>query len=129
MTSKNQNIVYRDLSYKIIGIAYNIFDELGPGHKEKYYQNAFVISFNKENIKFKKELYAPLTFNNKLIGKYFLDFEVENKIALELKSGERISRLNIKQLYAYLKCKNLKLGLIIRFTSKGAIVKRVVNLK
>jgi GxxExxY protein len=129
MSGKNPNIIYRDLSYKIIGIAYNIFNELGPGHKEKYYQNAFALAFKNQNIKFKREAYAPLNFNNKTIGKYFLDFEIEEKIILEIKRGERISRRDIEQLYAYLKRKNLKLGLLIRFTERGAIAKRIVNLE
>lgn len=129
MASKNQNIIYRELSYRIIGIAFNVFDELGPGHKEKYYQNAIAHSFKKENIKFRRELYAPLIFKTEKVGKYFFDFEVEEKIIIEIKRGERISYRDIDQLYSYLKVKNLKLGLIIRFTQKGAIVKRVVNIK
>jgi GxxExxY protein len=129
MSEKNPDIIYKDLSYKIIGIAYNIFNELGPGHKEKYYQNAFALAFKNENIKFQRETYTPLIFNNKVIGKYFLDFEIEEKIVLEIKRGERISRRDIEQLYTYLKSKNLKLGLLIRFTEQGAIAKRIVNLK
>lgn len=126
---KNQNIIYKDLSYKIIGSAYNVFNELGAGHKEQYYQKALALEFKKEKINFKNELYAPLIYHDKKIGKYFLDFLVENKIVIEIKRGERISRRDINQLYSYLKSTNLKLGLIIRFTLKGVVVKRIVNIK
>ena len=129
METKNQNIIYKDLTYKIIGICYDIFYELGHGHKELYYKNALALVLGKEKMKYQREIYAPLIYKNHKVGKYFFDFLVENKIVLEIKRGDRISQRDIKQLYGYLKSKNLKLGLIIRFTSKGVVAKRVVNLK
>ena len=58
----------------------------------------------------------------------FFDFLYENKIVIELKQGEVFSKNNINQIYAYLKAKKLKLGLLINFTKKGIKFKRIVNL-
>jgi len=127
--TKNQNIIYKELSYKLIGIIYDVYNELGYGYQEKYYQKAIATALNKENISYKKELCAPLKYKDEKIGNYFFDFLIEDKIILEIKKGDRISRRDIEQLYAYLKNANYKLGLIIRFTSKGILIKRIVNLK
>ena len=70
-----------------------------------------------------------MKYKDEKIGNYFFDFLIEDKIILEIKKGDRISRRDIEQLYAYLKNANYKLGLIIRFTSKGILIKRIVNLK
>lgn len=128
-TQKNQNIIYKELSYKLIGIIYDVYNELGYGYQEKYYQKAIATALSKENIFYRKELCAPLKYRDEKIGNYFFDFLIEDKVILEIKKGDRISRRDIEQLYAYLKSANLKLGLIIRFTSKGILIKRIVNLK
>jgi len=125
---KRNYLVYPQRSYKIIGILYEVFNELGYGHKEKYYQNAVVITLDKEKIKFERELYTPVQYKNKTIGRYFLDFLIEGKVVLELKQGEQFSRSNINQVYSYLKSNNLQLGIIANFTSKAVKYRRIVNL-
>ena len=62
------------------------------------------------------------------LGEYIFDFLYEDKIVIELKQGEIFSKNNINQIYAYLKAKKLKLGLLINFTKKGIKFKRIVNL-
>lgn len=128
-TQKNQNIIYKELSYKLIGIIYDVYNELGYGYQEKYYQKAIATALSKESISYRKELCTPLKYKDEKIGNYFFDFLIEDRVILEIKKGDRISRRDIEQLYAYLKSANLRLGLIIRFTSKCILIKRVVNLK
>jgi GxxExxY protein len=65
----------------------------------------------------------------KELGIYILDFLYEDKIVIELKQGENFSRQDFKQIYAYLRATNLKLGLLIHFTRTGIKFKRIVNLK
>lgn len=126
---KNQDIIFKDLSYKVIGLVFDVYNELGYGYQEKYYQKAISTALEKAKISFKKEFYVPLKYKNEKIGMYFCDFLVDNKIVLEIKKGNRISRYDISQLYAYLKATGLKLGLIARFTSSGVLVKRIINKK
>ena len=54
---------------------------------------------------------------------------MEDKIVLELKTGDRFSRQDIEQIYSYLKINNLKLGLLVNFTSRGIKFKRILNIK
>ncbi|MBI4779311.1 hypothetical protein HY797_02575 [Candidatus Falkowbacteria bacterium] len=51
---KEEKILYKDLSYKIVGVLFEVYNELGYGYKEKYYENAITECFNKEKIKYKR---------------------------------------------------------------------------
>lgn len=122
------DLIYPELSYKIIGIMFEVYNELGPGYQEKHYQKAIAEAFKKHNLSFKEQVFIPLKFQDSEIGKYFLDFIVEDKIILEIKKGERFIKTNIMQLNSYLKTTNLNLGILINFTNNGLKFKRIVNL-
>lgn len=123
------DLVYPQLSYKIIGILFSVFNGLGYGYQEKYYQKAIATLLKEKGVNFKEQVYAPVEFKENKIGCYYLDFLIENKLVLEIKKGERFSKSNIEQVYAYLKRFNLKLGIIANFTRKGLKFKRIVNIK
>lgn len=122
------DLIYPELSYRIIGILFEVYNQLGPGYHEKYYQKAIASGFEKSELSFKREVYCPVFFKNDNIGCYFLDFLIENKIVLEIKKGDRFSKRNIDQTIAYLKANNLKLGIIANFGNKELKFKRIVNL-
>lgn len=122
------DLIYPELSYKIIGILFEVYNSLGAGYQEKYYQRAISTAFRKQKINFKEQVLIPLTYLNEKIGKYLLDFLIENKIVLEIKRGDRFSRKDIEQIYSYLKAKRLKLGLLANFTNHGVKFKRILNL-
>lgn len=126
---KRKDILYPDLSYSIIGSLFKVWTELGPGHKEKLYQKALAEELKEKKLNFEKELPVKLTYNNKLIGMYYFDFLVEGKVALELKVRNYFAKKDIEQLFAYLKSKDLKLGIIAHFTSSGVKFKRIVNIR
>ena len=79
-TLKRTDLVYPELSFIIVGCAYEVFNELGPGHTEKNYQRALSAVFAERKIIFKEQEYYPLKFKDKVIGRGFLDFSVDNKI-------------------------------------------------
>ncbi len=125
---RNQDILYPDLSYKIIGILFEVNNLLGPGLLEKHYQKALEISFKENKIKFIPQCPYKVSFKGQVIGRYFMDFVIEEKIVVELKRGEYFSNNNIKQLLGYLKITNLKLGLLVSITSNGLKYKRILNI-
>ncbi len=126
--SKNVEVAYPELSYKINGVVFNVFKEIGSGHLEKYYQKAVAIELKKQGINFVEQRYVPVVYQGKSIGKYYLDFLVEDKIVLELKKGIFIPANLIQQTKKYLMALNLKLAIIACFTNKGVIIKRILNL-
>jgi GxxExxY protein len=88
--NKEAFLIHPELSYKIIGIAFDIYNELGWGHDEKIYQSAFAKALTDANLKYEKEKYIPIDFRGQRIAKKFLDFVVENKIVLEFKIAPRL---------------------------------------
>lgn len=125
----SDKVIYPELSYKLIGIMFDVYNELGGGLKEKIYENAAKEAFKKENIGFKQQLYIPVMYKEKNVGKYFLDFLVEEQIVLELKVGDRFRKTNIDQIYQYLKSTGLKLGILVNFDSKEVKYKRILNIE
>jgi GxxExxY protein len=122
-----KDLIYPELSYKIIGCAFNAFKELGFGHKELIYQRAMEKLMKTSGLKVKRELYCPIILQGEIIGKQFFDFLVDEKVVVELKKNNTFSKRNIDQLNEYLRANNFKLGLLINFTPGGITFKRIVN--
>ena len=125
---KRGDLLYPELSYQIIGVLFEVYNELGYGYQEKYYQKAVSNRFKEINIPFKEQVPIRITFQENKIGTYFLDFTVEGKIVLEIKKEDTFLKTNIEQLCAYLKTTGLKLGILANFTKKGLRFKRIINL-
>ncbi len=125
---RRKDLIYPELSYKIIGAVFDVYNELGSGHSEAYYQKALAEAFSKNNFKFKEQVYFPLKYNNKIIGKKFLDFLVEDLVIVEIKKGERFSKSNIDQVLEYLKINNFKLAILVNFGINGVSFKRIINV-
>jgi len=121
-------LIYPELSYKIIGILFDVYNNLGYGYQEKYYQEAVAIEFKKAKIYFREQVSLPINFKGDTIGRFFLDFLVEDKIVVEIKRYDKFHKADIQQVYAYLKHFNLKLGLLVSFTKEGVRFKRIINL-
>ena len=120
-------LIYPDLSYKIIGIVFKIFNQLGYGYQEKHYQRALATALDKEKLKFSREEEVKIKYDGQFIGKYYLDFIVENKIILELKVLPIFKSSNLRQTSEYLNATSLKLALLIYFTPKGIKYRRIIN--
>ena len=122
-------LVYPELSYEIVGLLFEVHNELGPGHKEKIYERALCEALDEKKVKYESQVYHPVKFKGKIVGKYFLDILVEDKIVLEIKQGNRFSKKNIDQVLNYLKAGNLKLGIIAQFGTDEVKFKRILNIE
>jgi GxxExxY protein len=124
---RRNDLLYPELSYLIVGCAFEVWNSLGPGHSEKTYQEAMETMFREKNISYNSQAYAPVMFKNKLLSKRFIDFIVEDKIVVELKKNEHFAIGHIKQIHDYLVRSQLQLGILINFTFAEVKTKRVVN--
>ena len=120
-------LIHPELSYKIMGIIFKAYNELGYGYQEKYYQRAIALELDEEKISYKKEKEIKLNYYGNNIGRYFLDFVIENKIVLELKVGQYFHSRDIKQILGYLKSTELQLGILAIITPQGIQYKRIIN--
>ena len=113
--NENENIIYKGLSYKIIELALEVHNELGCGFLEKVYENALMILFARESIPATQQAPADVYFRGKVVGQYFADILVDNKLILELKTVDVIANIHKAQVLNYLRATGLKLGLILNF--------------
>ena len=124
---QKQDLIYPELSYKLVGLAYNVFNELGHGHLEKIYQKAYAKELKEAGILFKEQAPYQVIYKEEIIGNNFLDFLIEEKVIIELKRSDFYSKKYIDQVSNYIKVSNLRLAILINFTSNGVRIKRIVN--
>ena len=125
----DEKIIFKEESYKIIGICMNIHSTLGNGFLEAVYCEVLEKEFIKNNIPYKREVKLDLFFNGeKLDKKYKADFVCFDDIILELKSVSFLHDNFSRQTLNYLKATNKKLGLLINFGEKSLKHKRIINL-
>lgn len=127
-TVRKPDLLYPEISYNIIGCAFDVYNTLGSGYHERYYQKALIEAFTKWGIVFLTEISFPLRYDGKTIGRKRLDFLVEGKVVVELKRGDAFSRSHIDQVLEYLRTQDLKLAILINFGSRGVTFKRIINL-
>lgn len=118
---------HSELTYKIIGILYDVHNNLGSGYQEKYYCRAIAHALKQSNISYKEQVKYDIKYNGHNIGRYFADFLVDNRLILELKINPRIYPRDINQILGYLKESNLKVGIIASFNKQKVLIKRVIN--
>lgn len=124
---KDEEFVHGDLTRKLINIAYKVNDSLGYGYPEKIYQKAFEKQLIREKTSYKRESYSKILYDGEIVGRYYLDFLIDNIVAVELKVRREVYESDWIQLLNYLKAKNLNVGLLIVFTKLGIKIKRVMN--
>lgn len=120
----------KDISYEIIGCAYEVHRTLGTGLLESVYQKALVQELKLRGFKVKSEVDIEINYKGVNVGSDLrLDIIVNDTIIIELKSVETILPIHKKQLLTYLRLTNLQLGLLINFNTnllKDGIT-RIVN--
>ena len=116
-----------ELTHLIIGVLYDVYNELGYGYQEKHYYRAIKNGLLAKDLKVNEQLLSNLTVADKIIGRFYLDFLIQDQIVLEIKVANAVYPQHIKQVLNYLKANNLKLGLVGVISKGGVIVKRVAN--
>jgi len=119
-------LLYADLTYKIRKAAFNVYNELGFGHKENVYQKSLEEEFNQIKLIYKKEVNLTVFYKDKKVGFYRPDFIIDDKIIIEIKSIEFMPKTFETQLIYYLKSTKFKLGLLINFGASKLQIKRLI---
>lgn len=122
-----EGLIYSDLSYNLVGLVYNVYNNLGFGYQEKYYQRAYARELEKLGLKFRREQKCVINYQGKQIGRYFIDFVVDGKVVVEFKVANDFYLQYTKQVLGYLKATGLRLGILFLFTKNGIKYKRIVN--
>jgi GxxExxY protein len=126
---KIMDLIYKEEFYKVKQTCIKVRKTLGNGFLEKVYENALVIELRKSgfNVEAQKELLVK--YDNKIVGQYFADIVIDNKIIIELKTVSKLTEINKLQILNYLKATGYELGILINFPNeaKGFEIMRVPN--
>ncbi len=126
---KREDLLYAELSYKLVGVLFDVHKQMGHGFLERYYQKAIATELAKKEIEFKEQVKIDLIIADQIITSGIADFIIDDKIIFEIKQGNTFLKTNIDQLYSYLKMSKLQLGILANFTSRGLLYKRILNVK
>ncbi len=118
---------YSELTDKIIKLAIDVHKTLGPGFVEKIYQRALYLEFKKSGLRFNRERKVSIIYRGANLGYEQVDFDIENKVLVEVKAISEINAIHIAQVISYLKASKKKVGLILNFAKPKLEIKRVIN--
>jgi GxxExxY protein len=119
-----------DITYLIRGCIFAVYKNLGPGLLESVYEAALIYELKKQNLEVKSQVVLPVLYDDIILEVGFrLDILVEEKIIIEVKSVQELSKLHFKQLLTYLKLSDKKLGILVNFNCENITdnIKRIVS--
>ena len=111
-------LLHKDLTDVIIGIYYNVFNELGYGFLERVYQNAMFWELKNEGFDVDAQKQIKVYYKGAQVGDYFADLFVDNCVILELKACEVLADEHEIQLLNYLRATTIEVGLLLNFGEK-----------
>ena len=123
------HLIKKQLSNKVLCMAFSVHNILGPGLLESAYEGAFCVELKHAGIPFSRQEVYPLHYKGELVGAYIADIVVANTIILELKSVHQLNKVMEAQLINYLKLSGIPVGYLINFNGLRVEWKRFVNQK
>ena len=127
MNTDYQDIKHKELTEKIIKIFYRVYNKLGYGFLERVYENAMMIEFKREGISAVQQSAIKVFYEDKIVGEYFADILVDDKVIVELKASRSLGLENEAQLLNYLKATDIEVGLLLNFGPKPEIKRKVFD--
>ena len=124
-----EEYLHKELTSKIISCFYKVFNTLGFGFLEKVYENAMLIELNEVGLLTERQKPISVYYNGKLVGEYFADLIVENKVIIELKAAESLIEEQELQLINYLKATDIEVGLLLNFGKKPEVRRKIFSNK
>jgi GxxExxY protein len=121
-----ETLLHRPLTEKIIGVFYDVYNELGHGFLESVYSEAMEMALADAGLEVQTQVAVPVWFRGRRIGEYKADFLVEGKILIELKAVRALDASHQAQLMHYLKATSFEVGLLFNFGSPRPEFRRLV---
>jgi len=124
--SNNNDILYKELTDQIIGLAFNVHAKIGCALPEHIYERSLCLELTKHNIPHVHQKRYDVYYDDEHVGHFFTDIVVDNKVILELKSDEKITPNHFAQTFTYLRVTKLKVAYIINFGVRQLQFKRLI---
>lgn len=119
-------LIYKELTGKIIQAFYEIHNILGVGYLESIYQNALIVELEEKGLRGETERVVEIFYRNKKVGEHRLDLVIEGKVIVELKAVAEFHPAHQAQVISYLKVTGLKVALLVNFGKDKVEYKRLV---
>lgn len=119
-------LISEKLTEKIIGVCFEVLNELGSGFLESVYQKALVWALVQAGLMVQEQVPLKVVFRGKIVGEFIADIVVGSQVVLELKSGKALNAEQEAQLLNYLKATGMKVGLLLNFGRPKLEWKRLV---
>ena len=119
-------LLHAKLTYTIRGAIFDVYNQLGFGHKEQVYQKALALELTELNVPYKREGSLDVKYKETIVGNYKPDFVIDNKIILEIKAVDFMPKSFESQLINYLKSTGFEIGLLVNFGSPKLQIKRLI---
>ncbi len=127
MTADKQDFKLKELTEKIIEIFYRVYNKLGYGFLEKVYENAMLKEFETADIPAVSQYAINVVYEGEIIGEYFADILVDNKVIVEIKASKSLAIENEAQLLNYLKATEIEVGLLLNYGPKPDLKRKAFN--
>ena len=114
----NADLKYFELTQKIIGIYYDVYNELGSGFLESVYQKSLALALGSAGLTVCSRIDIPVWFRGHQVGQFEADLLVEKCVLLELKAARALGSAHQAQLLNYLRATEIEVGLLLNFGSK-----------
>ena len=118
-------MLHKDITSKIISAFYTVYNTLGYGFLEKVYENALIIELEKLELRVRQQVPIQVYYEGKVVGEYFADLLVEDKVIVELKAVKEIIDAHEAQLINYLKATNIEVGLLLNFGTEAKFKRKI----
>ena len=115
MNGVQHNLKHADLTEKVIGIFYDVYNELGYGFLESIYECSLAIALQEAGLKVDRQVPIPVWFRGQKVGEFRGDMLIEDSVLLELKSARMLEPAHEAQLLHYLKSTEIEVGLLLNF--------------
>ena len=115
---------FKELTEKIIGCAYTVYNKIGYGFLESVYEKCLLIELRKAGLKAEPQIPITVYYDEEVVGEFYADVLVEESIILELKSIQRILKVHEVQLVNYLVATRKDVGLLLNFGERKVEIKR-----
>ena len=120
-------ILFKELSYAVVGAAMEVHRVLGPGFLESVYEAALAHELTLRGISFEQQKGLPVQYKGQPVGEYVADLVVDGQIILELKAVSRITPAHEAQAHNYLAATGLRLAIILNFGGASLQQKRILR--
>jgi GxxExxY protein len=126
MEKQDSKLLHPELTEKILGIYYDVYNESGHGFLKSVYNNCMFLALTRAKMSMRREVPAPVYSRGQDVGQFKADLVVDHSVLIELKAVQNLARAHEAQIMNYLHATELEVSLLLNFGSPKPQFRRIV---